>query len=286
MTHRRSLLLPLVAVVALALLLPLPAVAKKKGKKKKQADPPTAQELRARYLEVTNEDAMYAQGGWTMTGTFAIPAQGITGPVLVKGTANKSYTMIEIPGIGVVEEGYDGTHAWSNDPMQGPRLKSAEETAESAFNADVGSDWGAKYEIWETQGAGEYDGRDVWRVRLVPKGGLPERTLLYDAETGLELVMITSSLTPMGEVTSTIEFADWKDHEAGFKYPGTMTSSALGMEQVLTFETIVLAPDDPASWTLPAEVQQLLEEEPAEAAPEAEPAPDAEPATAPEGAAP
>lgn len=297
MTRRHPLLLTLLAVVALALLLPLPASAAKGGKgkkktKKKADDLPTVMELREHYLEVTGESKMYEHDSWKMTGTFALPAQGLGGALAIWGAADRMYVAIEIPGLGLMEEGYDGTTGWSNDPMQGPRIKDEAETAATAFNADVTSTWPEKYEVMENLGAEEFQERPVWHLRLVPRGGLPERSLMIDRETGLELAMITTTPTAMGDITSTTVMSDWKTTDTGIMYPGTMVSEAMGMRQVMTLERVEFDPEGEPPFAPPTGVRALLEEgvpatageAPAEAPPEEAPAdvPAAEPA--PEGA--
>jgi hypothetical protein len=49
-----------------------------------------------------------------MTGTVEILGHNISGPLAIYQQGEQSYTEIELPGIGKVEEGFDGTVAWEN----------------------------------------------------------------------------------------------------------------------------------------------------------------------------
>ena len=70
-------------------------------------------------------------------GTFEIPAFGATGSAEVWEKApNKTALKLDIPGFGVVLEGFNGTVAWSQDPQSGLREKTGAELAATKLDAD------------------------------------------------------------------------------------------------------------------------------------------------------
>ena len=94
--------------------------------------PVRAQEEKLPPAEQVLEDFVKATGGrkayekthnTQVEGTFEMPAMGIKGK-LTSWTAapNKSYTLIEGEGLGKMEEGCDGTVAWSTSLMTGPQI--------------------------------------------------------------------------------------------------------------------------------------------------------------------
>src|SRR5688572_33411000 len=58
-----------------------------------------------------------------LTGNFEIPAQGLSGTLEIWGVApDKMLSIQDIPGVGTIRSGYDGTVAWSINPMSGASL--------------------------------------------------------------------------------------------------------------------------------------------------------------------
>jgi hypothetical protein len=53
-----------------------------------------------------------------MTGTVEMAGHNITGPVELYQDGSKSYTAIDLPGIGKVEEGFDGETAWEMNALR------------------------------------------------------------------------------------------------------------------------------------------------------------------------
>ena len=54
-----------------------------------------------------------------MSGTVEMAGRNISGTVTIFEEGEKSYTAMDFPGIGKVEEGYDGETAWENSALKG-----------------------------------------------------------------------------------------------------------------------------------------------------------------------
>src|ERR1700722_10071245 len=91
---------------------------------------PTGEQILQLSLERSGGAAAFAKvKSVVMTGTVEMAGHNISGPVSVFQQGDKSYTVIDLPGIGKVEEGFDGTVAWEANALQGPRIKDGEERA-------------------------------------------------------------------------------------------------------------------------------------------------------------
>src|SRR5262249_32605519 len=90
---------------------------------------PKAETILDHYIEVTGGKAAYSKRKTEVaTGTVEMPAQGLKGTMTrYSADPDKSYSIIELDGIGKIEQGaFNGT-IWEKNAMLGPRIKSGEE---------------------------------------------------------------------------------------------------------------------------------------------------------------
>lgn len=215
-----------------------------------------------KYIDATGgRDAYTKLKSTVWKGTMDIAAQGISGTMtFYRAEPNLSRMVLDIPGVGKVEEGVTGGVAWANSAMQGPRIKEGEEKAMAllgaAFNAEL--NWREFYKTAETTGVEDVNGQPCYKVVVTPKEGSPQ-TRLYDKKTGLLTKMTMTTKTPMGEIPFQTLLADYRD-EGGIKMPHKLTQSAMGQEFVITISEVKMnAPIDKAQFDLPAEVKALLD---------------------------
>src|SRR4051794_4598106 len=92
---------------------------------------PKGETILDKYIELTGGRAAYEKNHSEVSvGTMEFVGKGIKGNISsYRAEPDKSYTEIDIQGIGKVKEGSDGKVAWSLSAMQGPRLKDGEEKA-------------------------------------------------------------------------------------------------------------------------------------------------------------
>jgi hypothetical protein len=225
------------------------------------ADPPSGEKILDLSIEKSGGAAAYARAkSVVMTGTVEMMGHSISGPVAVYEKDGKSYTEIELPGIGKVEEGFDGTVAWESNSIQGPRVKDGEERAMAARDARMSqlSSWREIYTSAKTVGSEDVNGKPAWKVIAVPKDGKPE-TMYFDKESGLLVRSAQVVTMAMGEIPVEAELSDYRVVQ-GIKTPFTMTQKAMGQVMTMHFEKVTynaeIAPD---RFDLPAAVKVLAD---------------------------
>ena len=157
---------------------------------------------------------------------MSIPKQGLSAPMQLSGAPpNLVRVHSEFPGIGVIEEGFDGTTAWSVDPIQGPAIKTGDVASEAAFTADFFADLDPdRYTSAETVSQVDFSGRRAWKVVATPKVGR-ERTIYYEVSTGFTIGYEQTQKSPIGDVPSVTEHFDFKEF-GGMMFPTRMQSTA------------------------------------------------------------
>jgi hypothetical protein len=222
---------------------------------------PAAKQVLDRYLEVTGGRAAHEKARHrTLTGTFELSGKGMKGTLLVQQSApDKMTTRIDIPGLGTIVKGTDGTHAWEVSAITGPRLlqgaEKEEALLEAAFDADLHPE--RTYAAMETLRVEPVEGKPAYVVKLTPRGNGSPRTAYYDKESGLLVRFVATTTRDMGTVHAESTVGDYRP-EGGILLPHRVTLSTLGMEQVLRFETMSTAPVPPGAYAMPEQVRALL----------------------------
>jgi zinc protease len=223
------------------------------------ADLPSADKLLQLSLERSGGAQAIAKAkNAVMTGTVEMAGHNITGPVQLYQDGSKSYTVIDLPGIGKVEEGFDGETAWEMNALQGARIKDGEERAnmERSSKISVLSSWRDYYKQAKTIGSEDVEGKPAWKVEMTPKEGKPE-TFYFDKNTML-LVRTTATIaTPLGEIPVDALMGDYRMVD-GIKTPFTMTQKAMSQVIVMKFDKVQYnAPIAADRFDLPPAVKAL-----------------------------
>lgn len=175
---------------------------------------PTADALIARAVEAMgSEAAIRAHTSLLMEGEMRMVAQEIVAPMVVMQQAPSTwYSRVELPGVGLMQEGVEGDVAWADDPLSGPRLKEGVEKAQAMRSADPYYllNLRAHYPTLETLGRAEVEGRPVYELRAVPELGA-EEIMLFDVENGLLLGGRMTVENAMGSVTITTLSDDFRE---------------------------------------------------------------------------
>jgi len=223
---------------------------------------PKAETLLDKYVEATGGKAAYEKNRNTVsTGAMDFAAMGLKGTLTAyKAAPDKSYVEVDIAGVGKIQEGSNGTVAWSLSAMQGPHLKEGEERTSALqlarYDADVR--WRDMYKTVETTGVETVDGKECYKVALTPKEGSPS-TRFYDKQSGLMIKTIMTVKSPMGEVTVEALASDYRK-EGDLLVPHKMTQKTMGQEFTLALETIKYNVDIPKDrFDLPKEIQVLVD---------------------------
>jgi hypothetical protein len=211
------------------------------------ADPPSGESLLQRYIDRSGGVQAYANAkNVSMSGTVEMTGRNISGTVTIFEEGTKSYTAMDFPGIGKVEEGYDGETAWEDSALEGPRILEGDEKAAAKRAAALAliTSWRDVYKDARTIGPAEVDGKPAWKVEMTPKEGKPE-TFFFDQESGL-LVRISAVLsTAMGEISTEATMSDFRSVD-GILTPYAISEKAMSQNIVMRFSKIAYNADIPA----------------------------------------
>ncbi len=222
---------------------------------------PTPDSIFDKFTQATGGRALLEKVHSTeASGTFEMPAAGIQGSVKIYNQEpDKLYSVVDLAGVGKIEEGVNGTVAWQLSALQGARIKTGEERAASLREADIRShlDWHKHYKSVETTGSDTVDGKAAWVVLLTPKEGKPE-TEYYDKESGLLLKKTMTMASPMGEVPVESKMSDYRP-ENGMMVPHKLMQSAAGQQFSITLDKYAANTTIPAqTFDLPPQIKALV----------------------------
>jgi hypothetical protein len=221
---------------------------------------PSAQSIIDRHIEaVGGRVALKTHNSLSVQGSMTIPANGMTGTIEVfAARPNKLLVKTNLAGVGEVQEGFDGTVAWSMNPMTGPMLATGDELAQKAFDADFEGALGiaTKYAAIKTLEKTTFEGRPVYKLALTRKTG-GDDIEFYDVETGLKAGGTIERKNPMGTISVTSTLSDYKKF-GDILHPTTMKQTMTGVQIVTTFTTIEYDKVNPAIFELPAQIKALV----------------------------
>jgi hypothetical protein len=224
--------------------------------KPKPADAlPTADQIIEKYVQaVGGKAAIEKINSQVAKGTLEIPAAGLTGSVeIYKKGPNKLVTIASIAGLGEIKEGYDGTTAWSANPMTGLRDKAGVELANAKLEAELHRDIKLKqlYPTMVVKGKDKVGDKDVYIVEATPKEGSVEKWY-FDAQTGLLLRTDSTQESPEGSVPVEVYIDEYKEFD-GVKMPvSTRISTPTYVITVKTPDVKNNVPVEDAKFTKPA----------------------------------
>ena len=222
---------------------------------------PKADTILEKFIEVTGGRAAREKLRTEVsTGSIEFVGKGIKGTLTTyKEVPDKMLLVMDIPGIGKIEEGYDGQVAWGRNAMQGPRIKEGDEKAlavrGASFNAEL--KWHDFYKSADTKGVEEVDGKPCYKIIMTPIQGNPE-TRFYDKQSSL---LVKSSMvvkTQMGEIAAETDVADYRK-EGDFLMPHKVTQKVAGQELLMTLDTVKYNGEiEKGRFDLPDEIKALV----------------------------
>ncbi|MEX1186731.1 MAG: hypothetical protein WEA80_09095 [Gemmatimonadaceae bacterium] len=221
---------------------------------------PAAKDLVAKHVvAIGGREAVLRHPFFRAKGTFGMPAAGMTGQMEVAGAQPNLVAMkITIPGAGEMLQGFDGTHGWSLDPFQGPRLIEGAELAQMVDEAEFASVLRESSNIasMETTEIVTLGGQQCYKVKITRKSGR-ETFDCYAVDSGLLIGGFAKQESPMGEVEAVSEFSDYQDFN-GIKQPTKITLTVMNQQQVMNFTSYEFGPIDATAFTVPAAIATLI----------------------------
>jgi hypothetical protein len=263
-----------------------------------KADLPSAASLFEKQLAASGgREAFEAITAMSSTASMKMPAMGVNGTMTAHFSAPKDgasafVVLMNLPGIGDVKTGFDGTVGWSMDQMRGPRLLEGKELEQIKNDSDFRREMSlhTQYESATVVGLSTWADKPAYEILLKGrKGGDPAQsvTVFLDQATSLMTGMRMMAETPAGQVpvvTTIREYKGFEGPKGTVQLPVKTELSFMGQQQLLEVQTVEFKPIDAATFALPAEIAALVKarnEAPA-AAPATQPA--AQPANAPANA--
>ena len=220
------------------------------------ADLPSAQSILDRFVEVTGGAAEYRRRtSEVMTGTFGIPMAGITGQLQSFIKPGETRTIIELPGVGRIEQGVNDGVAWETNPVTGPQILSGFAAELSIVNARPGAwaYWREQYATVETTGVEDVNGEAAYRVvQTLGKGG--SVTAFYSVDSGRLVKQAFAAAVPIEQFYE--EYADLNGVFGPTRIV-TMTSGQRVVIGITSMEANVDIPDE--RFALPEGVQAILQ---------------------------
>ena len=224
------------------------------------ADLPSAESILDRYVEVTGGREAYEKRTSEVShGKMEIGAVGISGELTSYAKPGLQYVVIELAGVGKIEEGIKDGIAWENSILQGARIKTGEEREatlrEAIFNGPI--HWREIYPTVETVGIESVNGEDAYRVLQTPAKGNAVTTY-YSVESGLVIKTTMTLASQMGDIPVEATMSDYREF-GGVLSPTKMIQKAAGQDIAVTVDSVEVNVDIPDErFDLPEAVQALV----------------------------
>ena len=244
---RRALLL--IALTSAA----LPALARAQGA---PALPP-AKQIIDRYINETGGNEWRKHKSGRMKATAEVPGAGSANVEVVAVFPTAVAQKMTLAGLGEISNGWDGTIAWSVNPMMGPQILTGAQADAMKEDADPENGMRVSPNIVssETVEKASVNGVDCYKVKHTWKSGRVA-TDCYSVTDGLLVSTTSKQATQMGEVESTQYMANYKEF-GGVKRPTQITQEAMGQRMVLTITSWEWDNVDPKEVEPPAAIKAL-----------------------------
>jgi len=213
----------------------------------------------ARHVRAIGGEAAYrAVSSVRARGRVQIVAQGISGDVeLLSARPNKLINRVTIPGIGLIESGFNGRMGWSTNPVAGPELLTGRQLSEAADDAwfDAALHLADHVRSMTTLARETFDGHPAYKLRVVYRSG-NEQVEYFDAESGLQIGSESTKASPQGLIPTVNVMRDYRLFGA-LMQPTTIVQRALGLEQAVTIVSCEYNTVSAAAFEPPPSVRAL-----------------------------
>lgn len=221
---------------------------------------PPAREVLDRHVKaIGGRQAVLSHSSTRATGKVELPSLGLTGDLeIFAAKPNKSLTRFVLPGIGEIQEGFNGKTGWSISALTGPALLEGRQLEERRFDSDFYAELRPddQFDSMTTVEQTTFDGRPCYKLRLVRRGG-GEDFEFYDVQTGLRAGKTGTREMPMGAIAATSIESDYR------RFGNTLVAtrvkqSAMGVETVFTLTTVEFDNVQDSVFDPPAAIKALV----------------------------
>jgi len=180
----------------------------------KAAALPTVDNILEKYVKALGgKEAIEKTSSRSANGSFEIEALNMSGTFEMFAKApNKNAMKIDLPGVGMVYNVFDGVKGWDSNPMTGLRELAGEELATMKREADFYQPLNLKkhFPKLEVKGKDKVEEYETYVVVATPAGGGPEK-LYFDIASGLLIRQDAERETGQGKIAVEEHFDDYKD---------------------------------------------------------------------------
>jgi len=221
---------------------------------------PDAKDLIQKYNKAIGGDAWKSHKSARMKATLEVPSAGMRANIEAMNVfSDRTYKMkTEIPGMGEMLAGFDGTTAWSKDPVTGARILSGPEGLQAAEEADPDASMRTSSNILksETVEKTSMNNSDCFKVKHTWKSGRITHDC-FSVSDGLIVASIIKQTTQMGEMEVTQLLSEYKDL-GGVKRATLTTLQMMGQEIKTTVTSWEWDTVKPEEMEPPADIKALL----------------------------
>ncbi len=250
MRFSKRWLMPLAILCALVLGVPARAQGLPKG-----------EAVLDKYIEATGgKAALEKPKNRVIKGTIEIVSAGIKGDMTSYAAApNKLYVEIDLPGLGKIQEGFDGNVAWTDNPNTGPRIKEGAEKDTTLRRADFNAaiNWQKHFKKVECVGEEMVEGKPSYKLAMTTMDD-QVKTQYFDKGTGLLVKSSGTEKTPMGDIEVESVVSDYRKVD-GITMAFKTQQKVAGNEIIMTVIKVEHDVNLPANrFDLPEEVKKLV----------------------------
>lgn len=223
---------------------------------------PAASDIVAKYVAAIGGKAELSKiTSIQQTATMEVPSIGLSADMqLYSAAPNKMAMKTNIPGMGEMQQGYNGTVAWDVNPMQGPRLLADKELASTADGADFYGNLlysPERFASMETVGDSTINGEKVYKVKMVRKATMKESMSYFSATSGLLLASVSTNETQMGVMTTLSTMGDYKKFGA-VMMPTRLEQQMGPQKMVVTIKEVTVNSVPESAFAIPENVKPLI----------------------------
>ena len=223
---------------------------------------PSAADVIAKYVTaIGGKDAVMKITSLKTTSTMQLPAMGLTAEIeAYQAAPNKMATKSTIPGVGEMLQGTNGEIAWDANPMQGARLLSDKELAQTLEGADFYGNMlypVDRFSKMENLGVVDFNGEKSYKLKLVRKDSGRETTHYFSVATGMILGAETVQESQMGSMQVSSTLSDYKEF-GGVKFPTKSEVNMGANKMLMTITNVVINGASATAFDIPAAVKPLI----------------------------
>ena len=223
---------------------------------------PAASEIVAKYVTAIGGKAEVLKiTSIKQLATMDVPSVGLKAEMEMYSAApNKAAMKTSIPGLGEMQNGYNGSVGWDVNPMQGPRLLTDKELAKSAELAEFYTTMlypADRFASMETVGDTTINGEKVYKVKLVRKATLTESLSYFSASTGLLVANFSTQESQMGQLQVMSTMGDYKKF-GGVLIPTKLEQQMGPQKIVVTIKDVTLNDVPESAFAVPENVKPLI----------------------------